>query len=142
MSTKITVNGRTYQSVDEMPPDARAQYERAMSMLADRDGNGVPDAFEGKGPDTLTAGVGKGTVSVTTTMRRFVINGKNYDRWEDIPEDLRIKIPIPHDVPALAALPDDPQAGGVSIRLTLPKLSTILLAAAVIAVLLMWLWRR
>ena len=48
--TKITVNGKTYASVEEMPAEVRQQYERAMSMLPDRDGNGVPDVLEGKGP--------------------------------------------------------------------------------------------
>jgi len=48
MSTRITVNGVQYKSVEEMPADVRAEYERAMSLLADRDGNGVPDVLEGK----------------------------------------------------------------------------------------------
>ena len=47
MQTRITVNGREHQRVDEMPPEVRRQYERAMSMLADADGNGVPDILEG-----------------------------------------------------------------------------------------------
>src|SRR5690348_359527 len=45
-SRTITVNGRTYSSVDEMPPDVRAQFEKAMALLADKNKNGIPDAFE------------------------------------------------------------------------------------------------
>lgn len=44
--TEITVNGKTYHSVDEMPPDVRAQYERMQSMLVDKNNNGIPDIAE------------------------------------------------------------------------------------------------
>lgn len=30
--SRIVVNGETYSSIDEMPPDVRAQYEQAMSL--------------------------------------------------------------------------------------------------------------
>ena len=43
---KIIVNGREYSSPDELPAEARAGYERAMSALADRNGNGIPDILE------------------------------------------------------------------------------------------------
>lgn len=46
---KIVINGKEYASADEMPPDIRAVYERALNVLADRDANGVPDVLEGKG---------------------------------------------------------------------------------------------
>src|SRR5437870_5950311 len=45
--TRITVNGQTYASVDEMPSEVRQQYEKAMSMLADKNRNGIPDVLEG-----------------------------------------------------------------------------------------------
>lgn len=31
-TSRIVVNGETYSSVDEMPPDVRAQYEQAISL--------------------------------------------------------------------------------------------------------------
>jgi hypothetical protein len=34
MTTKITVNEKVYDSVDEMPPDVRAMYEKAMSVAS------------------------------------------------------------------------------------------------------------
>ena len=43
----ITINGQTYSSVEQMPPDVREQYEKAMSMLADVNRNGIPDVLEG-----------------------------------------------------------------------------------------------
>jgi hypothetical protein len=50
-----------------MPPDVRRQYERAMSMLSDRNNNDVPDILEGPPPT-------EGTVvsKVTTSSRSFV----------------------------------------------------------------------
>lgn len=46
-SSTIVVNGRTYSSLDEMPPEARAAYQQMMGVFADKDGNGVPDILEG-----------------------------------------------------------------------------------------------
>lgn len=45
--TRIVFNGREYRSADEMPVEARAAYEQAMSVFQDSDRNGVPDLFEG-----------------------------------------------------------------------------------------------
>lgn len=47
---RIVINGKSYESVEDMPPELRDVYERAVRMLGDADGNGVPDVFEGKGP--------------------------------------------------------------------------------------------
>lgn len=46
---KIVINGQSYERVEDMPPEIRDVYERAMSMLSDADRNGVPDILEGKG---------------------------------------------------------------------------------------------
>ena len=42
----IVINGKTYNSVDEMPEDVRKQYEQVMSSLKDENRNQIPDAFE------------------------------------------------------------------------------------------------
>ena len=42
----IVINGKTYNSVDEMPEDVRKEYEEAMSTLKDENRNYIPDAFE------------------------------------------------------------------------------------------------
>jgi hypothetical protein len=47
-STTFVVNGQAYGSIDQLPPEARAEYEQAMRRL-DADGNGVPDLFETMG---------------------------------------------------------------------------------------------
>jgi cation transport regulator ChaB len=87
METRITVNGVEYKSVDDMPPDVRSQYERAMQMLADKDGNGVPDILEGKSPP-VPGGATK-PVSVVTHTSRIVLNGKQYKSWDDVPRQVR-----------------------------------------------------
>jgi hypothetical protein len=44
---KILVDGKEFKSIDELPPEARAKYEKAMGML-DANRNGIPDFLEGK----------------------------------------------------------------------------------------------
>lgn len=42
----ITFAGRTYDSVDEMPPDVRQAYERVMAAFADTGQSGMLDIWE------------------------------------------------------------------------------------------------
>jgi hypothetical protein len=87
---RITVNGREYNGIEEMPPDVRAQYERAMSLLADKNKNGVPDILEGANVRPAPgADAGKPLLSSIVTTQKIVINGQPYDRWEDLPADAR-----------------------------------------------------
>jgi hypothetical protein len=55
LTPKIVINGKEYATVDEMPPEIRSVYEKAMAMIADKDANGVPDVLEGKGPGAWEA---------------------------------------------------------------------------------------
>ena len=43
---KVLFDGREYNSLDDLPPDARAKYEKAMGTL-DANRNGIPDFVEG-----------------------------------------------------------------------------------------------
>lgn len=45
-TTKIFADGKEYNSLDELPPDIRAKYEKAMGSL-DANRNGMPDFLEG-----------------------------------------------------------------------------------------------
>lgn len=45
--TSITFNGRTYNSLNEMPANERQAYEQMMNIFVDKDGNGIPDFLEG-----------------------------------------------------------------------------------------------
>lgn len=80
---KITVNGVTYESVDDMPPEARGLYYQAMANLpdlADRDGDGLPDLVQG---ESLTVRNG------VTFCKKIVVNGTKYDDEKDMPPDVR-----------------------------------------------------
>jgi len=46
MRSRIVFNGNEYGTPDEMPPDIRAEYDRVMRLLEDRNGDGTPDVFE------------------------------------------------------------------------------------------------
>ncbi len=83
MATKITVNGIQYESVGDMPPNAKRAYDQLVAQLpemADRDGDGVPDALLGQG---LVVKSG------TTVRKKFVVNGVTYDDLESMPPETR-----------------------------------------------------
>lgn len=81
-STTFTVNGQTYASLDEMPPDVRRDFEEMMRKLTtDRDGNGIPDLFE-------NAPGGPAQKSVVIT-KRTIVDGKEIDRVDDLPPEVR-----------------------------------------------------
>lgn len=79
--TQITIDGRTYASAQEMPPDVRARYEQAMRAF-DRDGNGVPDVLEGAPPDP-------NVIAQVTTQEKIIVNGREYDSWSKVPPEFR-----------------------------------------------------
>jgi len=138
MNSKITINGREYESVDQMPPEARRAYEQAMSALADRDGNGVPDILEG-GKTSINATPGGPVVTKVVTHSRFVVNGQEYERWEDIPPDMQAKLNAAGVQQGKRAIPGPvtTSPGGITIRVTL---STVLGLLAAIAVLMWMVW--
>ncbi len=75
---KIVFNGQEYPSLDAMPPEARKAYQQVMGMFADKDGNGVPDVFEGRGSD-----------AVVIEQSSIVVNGQAYPGVEAMPADVR-----------------------------------------------------
>jgi hypothetical protein len=94
MSEHITIDGQTYASVDQMPPQVRRKYEAAMQMLA-KNANAAATAGDPETNVDVTVqsggdqpGAAFKTVTKMTT-RRIVINGKEYHRLEDIPPAAR-----------------------------------------------------
>jgi hypothetical protein len=85
----IVIDGKTYNSVNEMPPDVRANYEQAMqksqnengtNIPEDRDKHGSPDIFENMpAANILSAGM------------KFIVDGKEYNGIEDLPPEARAK---------------------------------------------------
>ena len=168
MQTRITVNGVEYSSIDQMPPDVRRQYERAMGMLADKDGNGVPDILEGHKESTaeFSGSDHPGMESTVVTSSSIVVNGKQYARWEDVPPEIRRLLQnsgvsdradgsstsmrnTTFDVALSASgarhlrrgadAPDN--AGGIMIRLSWSVLLALISAIAVTAVLAWWMMK-
>jgi hypothetical protein len=85
MQNKIIFNGKEYNNLDEMPPDARRAYEAAMGqfndMFADSDRDGLPDIFEN---------IPSSSVQVFSTSKIF-FDGKEYNSVEDMPAEARQK---------------------------------------------------
>src|SRR5215203_5218954 len=89
----IVIDGKTYKSVDEMPEDVRRSYESAMlqmsrnpistptplenlDVFADKNNNGIPDAFEG-----MVANVFSST--------KIVADGQAYNSLDELPPAVR-----------------------------------------------------
>jgi hypothetical protein len=55
---KFDVNGKSYASLDEMPPDVRQAYEQMVGVFTDKNRDGVPDIMEGgMGAGSADAGI-------------------------------------------------------------------------------------
>jgi hypothetical protein len=118
--TRITINGKTYGSVDEMPAETRAQYEQVQAMLADRNHNGIPDIAENPQAHATV-------ISQVSTSTRRIVNGREIPGDQALPEEVQSLIGG-----ALAG-----SSGGV--RLSWPTLLALLATVAVIAAGLVWM---
>lgn len=82
----IVFNGKSYASIDEMPPEERKVYEQVVGMFADKNQDGVPDVFEG------ARGIGEvnvHSVSISSDQAQIVVDGKAYSSADDMPADVR-----------------------------------------------------
>ena len=114
--TRITVDGRTYSSVEDMPPDVRRRYDAAVGrLLDDRDGNGVPDVFESETIDGADV-----THVSTTTSEFYEINGRRYDRLDQVPPEFRKTVERLHSQGA-GTSGSSPNARGGPFRRTPPS---------------------
>lgn len=127
--TRITIDGRTYESAEQMPPEVRTRYEQAMSMLADRDGNGVPDVAEGASPDL-------NVISHVSTSERVVVNGREYASLDDVPAEVRnlLRGQRPGAAPGGWG-----NGRGVSFQLSGGALLALLIVAALLGALILWI---
>ena len=74
ISTTITINGRTYHSVDQMPPDVREQYQVAMATMKDI------------GADANAA---KNLPIVSSLSESIIYNGRRYQHRDELPPEVR-----------------------------------------------------
>ena len=94
----IVIDGKTYKSVDEMPPDVRQQYELAMRSLKDQDGNRIPNLFEQNIvladknrngiPDIIENTPGE---RIFANAMKIVVDGQEFDNIDDLPPEIRAK---------------------------------------------------
>lgn len=95
---RIVIDGKTYNSVDEMPEDVRRRYEQAMSSLKDQNGNHIPDILESSNmladqnrdgvPDILENTSGANLIRKSI---KVLADGKEYNSLDDLPPEARAK---------------------------------------------------
>jgi len=74
-SPVIVIDGKTYKSVSEMPPEVRARYEQAISAIPPAQGtNETPlPPFN----------------ALITSSTKFIVDGKEYNSLEELPPEAR-----------------------------------------------------
>lgn len=94
----IVIDGKTYNSVNEMPPDVRQKYEQAMASFKDGNQNKTADAFEntnilGDKDNDGTPDVFENisTMNVMSSNMKFVVDGQEYNSIADLPPEARAK---------------------------------------------------
>jgi len=94
----IVIDGTTYQSVNEMPPDIRQKYEQAMRSLGDANSNKIPDVFETMNiladkdkdgvPDVLE---NIAASHATVNTMKIIVDGKEFDGLENLSPEARAR---------------------------------------------------
>ncbi len=146
-STRIVVNGQEYASVEEMPADVRAVYERALRLAADANAGGASTGMTASGAGTAPEQV---TVSTVRTTTRYIVNGREYGSLDELPPEVRTA--VRHAAGGTPALPgaraestpgENPYApstsestGGKRLRLSL-SVSPLRIALWIAAILLL-----
>ena len=80
----IFFNGKSYNSLEEMPPEARLAYEQIANMLVDKNGNGIPDFLEGD--------IVKNISSFYNAAKTINYNGSVYSNVDELPPDVQAKV--------------------------------------------------
>lgn len=94
----IVIDGKTYNSVEEMPPDVRQKYETAMQFLGDANNNRIPDTFENMNifadkdkdgvPDVMENLV---TGQAAVNSMKIIVDGKEFNGIENLPPEARAR---------------------------------------------------
>jgi hypothetical protein len=99
----IVIDGRTYNSVNDMPQEVRQKYEQAMRSLQDANNNRVPDAFESLASDPISILADKNKDGVPDVLEnlttgqtilqsmKIIVDGKEYDGLETLPPEARAR---------------------------------------------------
>lgn len=94
----IVIDGKTYNSVNEMPEDVRRLYDQAMRSFKDQDGNRVPDAIDPVNPleDKNRNGIpdiieGTAGAPIVANAFKVLMDGKEYNSLDELPPEARAK---------------------------------------------------
>lgn len=79
MNQQIVFNGKTYNSIEEMPTEIRLTYETLMGVMADKNQNGMPDIFEGA------------NTTIQTSQASIIFNGQVYHNVDELPAEARTR---------------------------------------------------
>ena len=79
---QIIFNGKSYNSLQEMPSNERTAYEQMQKIFVDADGNGIPDFLEGD--------IAKNVMTAFTNVVNY--DGKVYNSLDELPADARQKV--------------------------------------------------
>jgi hypothetical protein len=94
----IVIDGKTYNSVEEMPPDVRQKYETAMQSLGDANNNRIPDTFENMnifadkdkdGVPDVVENLVAGQAAVNSM--KIIVDGKEFNGVENLPPEARAR---------------------------------------------------
>ena len=79
---QIIFNGKSYNSVEEMPAQERQAFEQMQQIFVDANGNGIPDFMEGDMFKNVMA----------AASNNVTYNGQVYNNLDDVPPDVREKV--------------------------------------------------
>ena len=75
--TKIIVNGREYAGVEQMPPEVREEYLRAVAAMREAGVTGNPGIVK------------KDVLSRSVVQESFICNGREYKSRDELPPEAR-----------------------------------------------------
>ena len=79
---QINFNGKTYNSLEEMPVNERQAYEQLQKIFVDANGNGIPDFLEGD--------VAQKVITAFSSVVNY--DGKVYNNLDELPPEMRQKV--------------------------------------------------
>jgi len=79
---QIIFNGKTYNSLEEMPANERQAFEQMQQIFVDANGNGIPDFMEGDMFRNVMAAV----------SNNVSYKGQVYNSLDELPADVREKV--------------------------------------------------
>ena len=79
---QIMFNGKTYNSLEEIPANERQAYEQLQQIFVDANGNGIPDFLEGD--------VAKKVITAVSSVVNY--DGRTYNSLDELPPDTRQKV--------------------------------------------------